>query len=1749
MSSTGSAVATITSGATTSKPNIVINSVGKFHIQADVSSSTHYKKTTLKSSPIDVDAAVANIEFSPLIVSLSPYIYKHEYRYQYTEPAAKVTNVNEDDDITYSIVTADSIASSTLTLIKPSTVATIDKTGCFLTTNSCGSTGTSTFRICARVDATADRDYSSNIVLSDILTIKKATPTILQYPQIIITPPLTSSTLVYGQQYTINTQPITVTGIAIQYNVVGYGASSSSLSYGSYCINVPNSKCYAEYRLRFSNGISNGIVSNLSIQSNSPQGFTNPDILFALTNVPFQGVTAILQGKSLYPNSDNLWYDVNVPTQFITQDTTSIKFNGSYGTGNFNSTASPFQNSINTLSSNTDSDPSATITYSSTDDNVATITGTTVQITGVDSHFQINTAVSSTTNYNEITPLMSPQKYYTIKATPTITYFPAIPQTLVYGGVTFTIPSTISTTNTDTPGPLISYSTSDPTIAKISGNTIIVTGVGQYKINVTINATKNFNAQTYTYPTDPSTYYNTEWSIPKITFDDSTFVTSVEYGSTYNFTGVTLSNNDPSSQVLTYSIINSNPVVPSNPSVATLTYIPGVPKPAVTINCVGTFQIQASCPKSSNGFYAPQVAPSPTITVTNEIPIIEFLINNLTNSNITKSPVASWKSISVSSNGHYQSAVVSGGSIYNSSDYGSTWLANNNAPTNVNWYCISLSSTGKYQSAVIYGGQVYISSNYGATWDPKAPGAIWDPAAPGANWNSISISSTGQTQVATINGGYIYYSGDYGATWNTVAITHTGTWHNVSISSTGQYQTAVEYGGSIYTSINTGQSWNEAPNTRSKNWNSVSISSTGKYQAAVEYGGTIYTSSDYGSTWNPVTSTSGAPVSSWVSISISSTGQYQVAGTSNGTIYTSPNYGATWHPVTNIPSGNMPQGNWSGISLSSTGQYQTACLLFGNIYFSSNYGATWDTDASVSYIYRTTPYNFTPSNPIAHITNNIEQKLKYYIVFTDGISRYSGVATITEDGTSLTTTGVGSFQILATTTATDDGNYGAASLASEIITVLPGTTNITTYPEIARKEYGGPFFGFGCPAYISIANMTTDNNDIDSAGNGYQGPRITFSSSNNNDATVSGDYIRYNNVAYGRLDITAISMNNFQIIATIQATTNYKSGRIILPSPTTYCSVYRAYPLITFPPNFGSGWKIGMTQDLTSSVTVNETGLIIPAPANISYSIVDQSVSDIATISGSGSQIKINSAGTFRIQAYMPQTDFYSSTYRYTDTITINTSTVSLTSNNFSGFVYNGGPYAISVSTTNTDTPGPNITYSIDSNYGTIWGSNGNLLTPKAAGSPYMYVNISATQNFDANSIPVSITIAPATPNVNVNHDWVSGVFANYNQGNNPVTIGELTNSPLIQSNSNPKPRYAYSSSDNSVATIVWTGSDYQIKPQNPGSFYITIDCVSQSGFNIYADVRVSTRTIYISAVPEVIIFSNQRAWPWAVGVPEETGMIIGFPSGAYPIGFSNYSVVQIVNAETSPYGNSSVQIDYNTTPNTFQTLCTNSKYAVIFAPQEFYNTDKNNAWRRTAWNPKSDFPDNLGYVTVNSLASGVLTGKPLMFYFTGKTYGDGPSSLALSWYPKPGTVEQGHIRGYHPSIGTSKQPFSSSVPNGVSVSEGYYDAWWSGYGLTNSQQFMNVYGPLGYGWGGSVWHWEQGNPNRLEAPTSGSSLMQAWGVNGYSVTASTEYDGNRAIYFYRGIPKLLYPNYYNGIASIYSIYTESPYYGTYYGM
>jgi hypothetical protein len=78
----------------------------------------------------------------------------------------------------------------------------------------------------------------------------------------------------------------------------------------------------------------------------------------------------------------------------------------------------------------------------------------------------------------------------------------------------------------------------------------------------------------------------------------------------------------------------------------------------------------------------------------------------------------------MSSDGSKQTAVILGGGIYTSSDYGSTWIENTSAPDS-NWSSVAMSSDGSKQTAVIQGGGIY-TLNIPAPPIPPTP----DPPTP-----------------------------------------------------------------------------------------------------------------------------------------------------------------------------------------------------------------------------------------------------------------------------------------------------------------------------------------------------------------------------------------------------------------------------------------------------------------------------------------------------------------------------------------------------------------------------------------------------------------------------------------------------------------------------------------------------------------------------------------------------------------------------------------------------------------------------------------------------------------------------------------------------------------------------------------------------------------------------------------------------------------------------------------------------------
>jgi hypothetical protein len=135
--------------------------------------------------------------------------------------------------------------------------------------------------------------------------------------------------------------------------------------------------------------------------------------------------------------------------------------------------------------------------------------------------------------------------------------------------------------------------------------------------------------------------------------------------------------------------------------------------------------------------------------------------------------------------------------IYNSTNAGINVLVSNDINIKVvianvfqNCSAVASSADGSHLAAVVNGGFIFVSTNFGTTW--------FETTAPMANWTSLAMSADGNELVAGGNGGFIYTSGDAGMTW-VAATVPPANWSAVALSADGSVQVAAIRGDSIYT--------------------------------------------------------------------------------------------------------------------------------------------------------------------------------------------------------------------------------------------------------------------------------------------------------------------------------------------------------------------------------------------------------------------------------------------------------------------------------------------------------------------------------------------------------------------------------------------------------------------------------------------------------------------------------------------------------------------------------------------------------------------------------------------------------------------------------------------------------------------------------------------------------------------------------------------------------------------------------------
>lgn len=272
-----------------------------------------------------------------------------------------------------------------------------------------------------------------------------------------------------------------------------------------------------------------------------------------------------------------------------------------------------------------------------------------------------------------------------------------------------------------------------------------------------------------------------------------------------------------------------------------------------------------------------------------------------------------WDAVASSADGSKLVAVVNGGQIYTSTNYGVNWTPRD---SNRAWSFVASSADGTKLVACVNGGQIYTSVNSGVSWSSRDASRAW---------SGVASSQDGVKLLAVVNGasGAIFTSENSGVNW-----TSRGALPNFTACATsgnGSNMVATVQGGQIYTSINGGFNW--TPRDSNRSWTCVASSTDGSRLVAGVNAGLLYVSPDYGATWIPT-----GVSANWTGVACSSDGLRMIAVANGGGVYVSLDSGTSWAQRANLPTGATI---YSGAAASGDGATMVAVANSNPIYISS----------------------------------------------------------------------------------------------------------------------------------------------------------------------------------------------------------------------------------------------------------------------------------------------------------------------------------------------------------------------------------------------------------------------------------------------------------------------------------------------------------------------------------------------------------------------------------------------------------------------------------------------------------------------------------------------------------------------------------------------------------------------------------------------------------------------------------------------
>jgi hypothetical protein len=260
--------------------------------------------------------------------------------------------------------------------------------------------------------------------------------------------------------------------------------------------------------------------------------------------------------------------------------------------------------------------------------------------------------------------------------------------------------------------------------------------------------------------------------------------------------------------------------------------------------------------------------------------------------------------------------------------YSWDWVTTEGAPKGTAYTGIAASSSGQYVVAVINGGYVWLSSNYGHSYSQSA-------RSPYGQYASVTSDSTFAHLYAATNQ-YIYSSTDQGTSWSQITTT-VYAWTALATSGAGQYVYAVSSAQSnlFYRSENYGASWTNTASWASYSLGNVACSQSGAIVVTTcsTNTGVVLKSSNYGVTFAALS----MPANNgyYISMALSQSGSVMYA--SGTQLVISKDAGLTW----SYTGGILLDGQLSYLKTSADGQYIIAAAGGDDIYRSASFGDSW----------------------------------------------------------------------------------------------------------------------------------------------------------------------------------------------------------------------------------------------------------------------------------------------------------------------------------------------------------------------------------------------------------------------------------------------------------------------------------------------------------------------------------------------------------------------------------------------------------------------------------------------------------------------------------------------------------------------------------------------------------------------------------------------------------------------------------------